>query len=162
MKLKGDEDEDSEEEREKDKANDLKMSRQPSRESTLSPSSAFFPSETESEDEDEDEGHERKGNGRGIHAGKDKERQPGRSSTADRSKVGGSSKLNGGRSEQPPQEREVEVEKEVPLREQEEEEIVALSSYLASARRGWPWMGQNVLWAEYVSLNGHHRCVVLC
>ncbi|CAM9887581.1 unnamed protein product [Ectocarpus sp. 13 AM-2016] len=51
---------------------------------------------------------------------------------------------------------------EVPLmdREEEEEEIVALSSYLACARgRGWPWSGKNILWAEYVSLNGHHRWV---
>ncbi|CAM9586668.1 unnamed protein product, partial [Ectocarpus sp. 4 AP-2014] len=45
-------------------------------------------------------------------------------------------------------------------REEEEEEIVALSSYLACARgRGWPWSGKDILWAEYVSLNGHHRWV---
>ncbi|CAB1103522.1 unnamed protein product [Ectocarpus sp. CCAP 1310/34] len=51
---------------------------------------------------------------------------------------------------------------EVPRldREEEEEEIVALSSYLACARgRGWPWSGKDILWAEYVSLNGHHRWV---
>ncbi|CAM9702245.1 unnamed protein product, partial [Hapterophycus canaliculatus] len=43
--------------------------------------------------------------------------------------------------------------------EREEDEIVALSSYLACAGRGWPWDGQDVLWAEYVSLNGLHRWI---
>lgn len=57
------------------------------------------------------------------------------------------------------QDKEQQLIQEVPLREREEEEIVALSSYLACAGRGWPWAGKDVLWAEYVSLNGHHRCV---
>lgn len=55
--------------------------------------------------------------------------------------------------------REQQRVEEVPPREREEEEIVALSRYLAYAGREWPWVGKAVLWAEYVSLSGHHRSV---
>lgn len=144
-----------------DKADDFKMSRQASRESIMSSSAAFFPSDTENEHENEDEGGQRKGEeGHAKEEEKKKQQRP-RPLAADKDTAAGPSKLNSGHGEQPQQGEDEGVEKEVPLREQEEEEIVALSSYLASARRGWPWVDQNVLWAEYVTLNGHHRCVLI-
>ena len=42
--------------------------------------------------------------------------------------------------------------------EAEEDEVVSLSTYLACSGRQWLWAGKDILWAEYVSLNGHHRC----
>eukprot|EP00752_Nemacystus_decipiens_P009086 g8113.t1 len=143
---------------EQNKVDDVSISKQPSRESALFSSSAFFPSDTERDDQAEDEGGQRRGD---VGRAKETKKGHGRTLALDKDKVSGSSKLDNGHREQPQHEVqvEVEVEKEVPLREQEEEEIVALSSYLASARRGWPWTDQDVLWAEYVALNGHHRWV---
>ncbi|CAN0485035.1 unnamed protein product, partial [Laminaria digitata] len=43
--------------------------------------------------------------------------------------------------------------------EEEEDEVVSLSTYLACSGRQWPWAGKDILWAEYVSLNGHHRWI---
>lgn len=164
LKLGGDSSDDGEDaekagkgEGNQDEADDLKISRQPSRESIMSSSSAFFASDTESEHGDE-RGQRKGDRSRAKEEEKNetKKKKRGHHSAADKDKGGGLSKLNGGHTEQEEEEGETT---EVPLREQEEEEIVALSSYLASARRGWPWMGQDVLWAEYVALNGHHRCV---
>lgn len=36
-----------------------------------------------------------------------------------------------------------------------------LAQYLKADDRGWPWAGREVIWADYVTLNGHHRCALL-
>lgn len=43
--------------------------------------------------------------------------------------------------------------------EERTDDAAFLSRYLACSDRGWPWAGKDIIWAEYVSLNGHHRCV---
>lgn len=124
-------------------------------------SPAFFASDAEHEDEG---GHAEEGTEQEEGQGEE-DKQRGRPSAADEDEVARSCTLSRGQSDhgtcrrqQGPQ----QVDTEVPIPEQEEEEIVALASYLASARRDcdWPWMGRDVLWAEYISLNGHHRCVL--
>lgn len=45
--------------------------------------------------------------------------------------------------------------------EHEEDEVISLSRYLACADRGWPWKGKDIIWAEYVALDGRHRCGLL-
>lgn len=57
---------------------------------------------------------------------------------------------------------EVDVQPEESQQQKEkvnqyDEEALSLSRYLACSDRGWPWAGKDIVWAEYVSLNGHHR-----
>lgn len=35
-----------------------------------------------------------------------------------------------------------------------------LREYFSLGDRGWPWSGKEVMWADYVNLNRHHRCAL--
>ncbi|CAM9924755.1 unnamed protein product [Scytosiphon promiscuus] len=176
----GAEDEESEDEGSEE---DYSVTRQLSRETMTSSSSAFFPSDSEDdfvkageenedeedededeeehedEDEDEEEHHTR-------HLGRPFDRRN-ETNTTSAAGAGADNQLLFGPLTPPRNQnqekgalrrKQSDVAEEPPM-EQEEDEIVALSSYLAVAERGWPWTGQDVLWAEYVSLNGQHRWI---
>lgn len=49
------------------------------------------------------------------------------------------------------------VMSESELEEMAEADSPELSDYLSSTDRGWPWAGRDVIWADYITLNGHHR-----
>ncbi len=157
------------EEDDEEKGEERKTKRQSSRASRMSSSSsAFFPTDTEDGDEHQ----------HGARAGAKHERSCPQEEQDDEDEQkateeqlrhrsspqravdneGGVGKGARGGEQEQEQDQAPEMQ---PLdqREEEEEEIVALARYLACAGRGWPWTGKNVKWAEYVSLNGHHRYV---
>lgn len=139
--------------------------RQPPMGSSMTSSSAFFPPDTASDDDQAQGDCDGDGDGDGWVEARDRRTEASEKGKQHRLAGGRAAGGTGKGAELPTATVSARQDTfseqsggEVPRLDREEEEIVALSSYLACARgRGWPWSGKDILWAEYVSLNGHHR-----